>query len=168
MREIFGSEKFDEALDAYGRANAGKKVSEAHFFVKLIAATDKKDTLLKHISIPKPPKPIYTILSFLEDPQECAIVYGTRDEEDANREAAIALQRLYPSQGDERNGAHLPRYGCRRCRSQREARHPHWQAIYECGCPTVRKAFPIEFAEGTFTVNGDLFANPDSGIVVAG
>jgi hypothetical protein len=169
LRGLVGAEKFDEAMDSFGRANAGKAVSGADFFAHMAKKTGQNagGRAVLELVPPPPLSPVFTTHSFLQEPESCVIVYGTLDDEAANRQAAHDLQariRKYWS------NVTVPVVADRDAKRDEFAeRHlllvgrPSANAV----TATVAKAIPVSFTSGTFTVKDETYAHPESCVIAA-
>ncbi len=98
LRTRLGAEVFDKMMDDFGTVNAGKPVSTEQFVAGAEKAAGKSlapffDEWLNKTSLPtgRTGGP-FTVLTFYPDIERTIIVYGTKDEEPANREAAHDLR----------------------------------------------------------------------------
>ena len=173
LREAMGPKAFDAAMGAFGRANAGKRVDAAAFRAHMAKAgkCDLEDffkRLADREGTRKASNGSFTVLSFYHELDRSLIVYGTTDDETANRAAAEALQEAIRTRftnmvvpikadrdlkDDELKGRHLLLVG-----------RPSTNRLAE----RFRSAFPVEFGRGSFRVRGEVYAHPGSAIVVAG
>jgi hypothetical protein len=173
LRRHVGPEKFDAALDAFGRANAGKRVTAADFLADLGKRTgaDAAGFLADREPPPLMNTPAFTTLSFLDEPDACLIVYGTLDDEAANRAAADSLRELIRRRW---SNVVVPVVADREAdREQVRARH-----VLLVGRPSANRltaeflkgpgGFPVTFTAGAFAVGGTVYAHPDSAVVAAG
>jgi len=97
LRELLGHKAFDDALDDFGLANAGKPVATADFRAAIEKAAGKKlkdifDPWLDETGMPDDQPSAFSVLTFQEEQEQTLIVYGTGIEGNINREAAEALQ----------------------------------------------------------------------------
>jgi hypothetical protein len=105
LRSQMGPVKFDDAMESFGRAHAGKAVSSDEFQKHVERAT-KKDLAaffgdwVRSDKLPTESDVLLvTVRSFLSDLEHSLIVYGTADEEAANRDAATVLQQALRAHG---------------------------------------------------------------------
>ncbi|MEI8037325.1 MAG: C45 family autoproteolytic acyltransferase/hydrolase [Verrucomicrobiota bacterium] len=109
----------------------------------------------------------FTSLTFDNDLEHTLILYGTLDEADANREAALMLQQALcrrehnisapvkadtEATEDELRNHHLVLLG-----------HPASNAL----AARFRTAIPVVFGPHSFTIRGVPYANPDTSVLVA-
>src|SRR5262249_51987753 len=151
------------------------EVTGAEFIAFLGKGTNKDLSLFTGAFGGLPPTPNsggvtktrYAVNSFAEKPEHTLIVYGTRGDAAATREAAEELQRLIrvawsnftvPMESDE----HV---------TEDDLKTNH---VILVGRPATNavadkyaKAFPVEFGPGSFVLNGDLFSHPESAVLAA-
>ena len=109
----------------------------------------------------------FTVLGYEDDLENSLILYGTLDEADANREAAMMLQDVLrrrshglvvpvkPDTGacdDELRNHHLILLG-----------HPGSNAL----AARFQKQIPVSFGPHSFTLRGAIYAHPESAVLVA-
>ncbi len=94
LRNLVGAERFAEAMDEFGRANAGKEVTAAEFAAALGKATGKdvEGFLRQWAEKPEVGGAAFSVTGWLGDPEDAVIVYGTAADAAANKEAAEALR----------------------------------------------------------------------------
>jgi hypothetical protein len=173
LRKQMGGEKFDDMMDAFGRANAGKEVTTAQFrehaekacgkplaslFDPYLTGQGRSDSL---------PKGFWSIFSFEKEPEKVLIVYGTLKEKSAQREAASYLARKIarrwsnhdlPSKADadvtdaDLKDHHLLLIG-----------RPDSNAVLA----RVAKGLPVTFGPASFVLRGETYAHPGSAVVAA-
>jgi hypothetical protein len=105
LRTRLGADVFDKMMDDFGTANAGKAVSTEQFVACAEKATGKPltsffDEWLNRTGLPsgRTGGP-FTVLTFYPDIERTLIVYGTKDEEAANSEAAQELRKALLRRG---------------------------------------------------------------------
>ena len=169
-----GDEKFEEMMDAFGRANAGKEVTTAQFREcaektcgKPLAALFDPYLIGKSHS-DSPSISGWSIFSFDKERDKALIVYGTLQDKSAQREAAANLARKIqrnwsnydvPIKADSEvtdadlKGHHLLLIG-----------RPETNAV----TARLAKGLPITFGSASFVVRGETYAHAGSAIVVAG
>ncbi len=170
LRSYLGDPLFEETMDAFGRANAGKKVTTAQFQAFVEKKTGKPlDAFVRSLnsSTLLGTAPAFSILSFHSDQEHSLIVCGTRDEVPTNREAAVVLQKslreswqnhTVPIKTDKEvteadlKSHHLLLVG-----------RPDSNAIAE----RFRARLPVAFGSGSFVVAGKTYANPASAVLAA-
>jgi hypothetical protein len=170
LREFLGAKEFAAALDAFGRANAGKEVTVAAFADALAGRTGKDVTrwLAEWSDDPKVGGAVFSASHWLTEPESAVIVYGTAGDVAANREAAAALQTavrvghgnvVVPVKSDaeatdvDLTGRHVVLIG--RPSVNRVAQR--WAA-----------AFPVAFGSASVTVGDEAFAHEGTAVVAAG
>jgi hypothetical protein len=173
LRSAMGEEAFDKLMDDFGRAHAGKVVSAADFCAEVAKVRGKEDF--------GPDAPLsakvragghWSIYSCFQEPERLLIIYGTRKDRHAQREAAQLLQRkisrfwmepvtnqLIPIKADtevieeDLKQHHLLLIGS-----------PETNAVTaQCG-----KHLPVTFGSGSFVLNGKTYAHPASAVIAAG
>jgi hypothetical protein len=109
----------------------------------------------------------FSILSFQAELEQTMIVYGTADEQASNREAAEALQRAIRERG---SNITLPLRADTRISAEELKTHhlllvgrPETNALVK----KFHKELPIAFGSGSFAVRQEVYAHPDSGVIVA-
>jgi hypothetical protein len=94
LRAFMGEAAFDLVLDGFGKSHAGKPVTATQF-VSEVGRTIGKPMDAWLADWEKKPKiggSVFSIASWLDEPESALIVYGTQGDASANREAAVALQ----------------------------------------------------------------------------
>jgi hypothetical protein len=175
LRKAVGNKTFQDTMEAFGRANAGKEVTTAQFQQHWEQAGKGKlvgffEPWLTGLGLPKEKAVnggVYSVLSFKEEPERTLIVYGTQGEESANKEAAEALRDLIRSswchctlkvksdkdvKEDDLKANHLLLIG-----------RPDCNAIVE----RFRPGLPITFGSRSFVVRNEGYAHAGSGAIVA-
>jgi len=163
-----GAKAFDDAVAAFTKANDGKPVTLGGFASDLGKATGKDSSgFLKELKPSVPVGTAYSTQSFADELDRCVIVFGTLDDEAANRSAANDLRDRIAR----RDGAKLTVLADKDAQGEAIA-DKHLILI---GRPSTNrvtaalaKAVPVEFRSGAFTVGGELFAHPDTLVVAAG
>ena len=109
----------------------------------------------------------FSILSFFAELEQTMIVYGTTDERPSQREAAEALQQALRERGP---NITVPLRADTEVTEQELKTHhllligrPDTNALVK----KYRKDLPISFGSGSFAVRQEVYAHPDSGIIVA-
>jgi hypothetical protein len=169
LRQAVGTEKFCEVMDAFGRANAGKKVTAAEFCENVSKATGKDPLRLfeeKQKNLAQIGS-LYAIQSFEEERDKTLIVYGTRDEEAGNRSAAEILQNIIRTHWSNET---VPVKADREVTDD-DLRNRHLLLI---GRPDTNRvverfgdAFPVTFGWRSFTICGDIYAHAGSAVLAA-
>jgi len=189
LRGVLGASRFETFMDEYGRAHAGRAVSTASFFAAAEKAHGKPLGDLKEAwrNGGHPPKGrvspaklsadvrarrasghYWSVDSFERQLDKALIVFGTVAEAEAQREAALALQRklatrfanfTVPIKADTDvtdsmlKDVHILLVG-RPATNRLTAR--------------LVKALPFGFGTASFTVAGETFAHPHTAVVAAG
>ncbi len=174
LRKLIGNREFQTLMEAFGRQHAGKHVSTAQFVSHVEATAGGKvksffDAWLMQTGVPgvNHINGVYSVLSFKEEPQQTLIVFGTGDEEAANRETAETLQESIRSSWCH---CHLTVRSDREV-TESELKTHHLLLIGRPDCSAVVRRFqaslPVEFGQRSFVVRGDAYAHAGSGIIVA-
>jgi hypothetical protein len=174
LRRRMGDEKFEEMMDAFGRANAGKEVATAQFREHAEKACGKPlaslfDPYLTGEGRPdSPPRGYWSIFSFEKEPDKALIVYGTLKDRSAQREAADELARKIarrwsnhdvPIKADtevtdaDLKGHHLLLIG-----------RPDCNAV----TGRVAEGLPVTFGAASFVLRGETYAHAGSAVIAAG
>ena len=175
LRARLGDHKFLELMDEFGRAHAGRKVTTQQFRQAVAALkghsleTEFFDQWLDHEGLPSSRfSAAWSIESFLKEPENALIVYGTVKEKHAQREAADLLQlqiaRIWSNvrvairpdsevTAEELKSHHLLIIG-----------RPDTNSI---AARVVGKSSPVKFGPASFAVSGDTFAHPASAVIAA-
>jgi hypothetical protein len=195
LRHALGDALFEQTMDSFGRANAGKQVTTAMFRECVEKAAAGKslaslfDTWLNETGLPttreqtlalangdtqaggilrnSPLGNIFTVMSFGREEESTLIVYGTGTETPTNREAAEALQKAMR----ERFSNFTMPIKADRDVTEDEMKSHHLVLIgrpdSNCLVEKFRKAWPIAFGKRSFVVAGDTFAHAGSAVVAA-
>lgn len=170
LREFVGAEPFAAALDAFGRANAGRTVTAAEFVAAVSSRTGKD--VAKWLAERGDDLPVggatFSTTHWLAEPESAVIVYGTGGDVAANRAAATALQTAV------RVGAGnvvVP------VKADKDfyASDLAWRHVVLVGRPSVneateklRRLLPVSFGMGSFRVGDETFAHEGTAVVAAG
>jgi hypothetical protein len=174
LRKLVGNKNFQELMDSFGRQNAGKEVTTAQFKEHLEKAVKGKlggffDSWLDEPGLPKGTAAhgVYSVLSFKEEPEQTLIVYGTADEEAANKETAEGLQEAIRTSW----------CNCTiNVKSDKEVKEEdlkthHLLLIGRPDCNACvdkfRAGLPIGFGSRSFVVKNDAYAHAGSGVIAA-
>jgi hypothetical protein len=185
LRGELGSEKFIALMEEFGKQNAGKRVSTEEFRAFVEKGADRKlddffDRWLQDTGLPKPKdggKPSeavtgldggpFGVQTFFDELEQTLIVYGTKDDAAANREAALELQRAIIERGP---NITVP------VKSDREATDDDLKGrhLLLVGRPEsngavarLRAALPVTFGTQSFAVRGETYGHMGSGVLVA-
>ncbi|HWA99657.1 MAG TPA: C45 family autoproteolytic acyltransferase/hydrolase [Pirellulales bacterium] len=174
LRTAMGSTKFDEAMDRFGRANAGKEITTQAFIDHM--APDSSSPLRElfarwlsgnapeadHVGNP------WTIDVYRTEPERTMIVYGTLHDVYPQREAAEMLQKQIARNwynftvpirrddevtDDELKNHHVLLVG----RPATNALTARWA-----------KTLPVKFGAASFEFRGKTYAHPASSTIAAG
>ena len=168
LRGFLGDSAFVAAMDAFGRAHAGKEVTVAEFAAAVGRETEKDVAgfLGRWAADPPAGGPAFTTTAWLGDPEHVVIVYGTTADAAANEAAARKLQEdirvrwsnitvpVVPDTAEvELKGRHVVLVG----RPAANARAKRFAA-----------AFPVTFGPASMRVKDKLYAHEDTAVVAAG
>jgi hypothetical protein len=169
LHGCLGDPLFADTMDAFGRANAGKKVSTAQFQAHLAKTGKPLDTFVRALhSNPLPPgAPVFSFQSYQSEQEDTLIVYGTTDETPTNREAAESLQKLLR---ESRQNRTVP------IQSDKETTDANLKShhLLLIGRPDsnalvarFRKHSPIPFGPRSFVAESKTYAHPGSAVIAA-
>jgi hypothetical protein len=174
LRKQMGDEKFENMLDAFGRANAGKEVTTAQFREQAEKACGKPlaslfdPYLTGHGRSDSPPADFWSLFSFEKEPEKALIVYGTLKEKSAQREAASRLARLIARRWSNQD---IP-IKADTDATDADLKEHHLLLI---GRPDsnavlarVAKGLPVTFGPASFVLRDETYAHPGSAVVAAG
>ena len=177
LRMQIGSESFIRCLDEFGQAHAGQHVTTEQFRTHLrgsagagaVATLDH--WLADEVSVEYKSRNPWNIFSHEVEPDRVLIVYGTRHDRAAQREAAQHLQmevvrrfaNVLPTIKSDRDvtdddlaSHYLLLVG-----------HPYTNRV-SAQCVEKSPAFPVHFGQQSFTVAGETYAHPETWIIAAG
>lgn len=168
IRRQAGPEKFDRLMDEFGRQHAGRPTELSEVFPKEIG--DRLNVsvgrLMQDITA-QFPKSAYVIQSFHSERDRTLIVYGTLDEEAANRATANAVQEVIRKH---RFNDSIPVVADRQLTST-VAKDRHLILI---GRPDsnvwveqVHQTLPIHFGHRSFSVIGEQYAHAGTAVLAA-
>ena len=177
LRKKMGSESFVRILDEFGRANAGQNVSTDQFRSHLkqnasadaVAILDRwlTEDVLTQFKSRNP----WTIFSHEVEPDRVLIVYGTKHDRAAQREAALHLQ----TEVVRRFANILPQIKTDQEVTDKELSSHYLLLIGNSFTNSITAQvleksvnFPVRFGRQSFTVADEIYANPDSWIIAAG
>ena len=182
LRELLGDSRFETFMDEFGRAHAGHAVSTASFFDAAEKAhgktlTDLKeavrngraaDTLNPDVRARRASGRFWSIDSCERQLEHSLIVFGTIAEADAQRHAALVLQRKLAARFANIN---VP------IKADTEVTDSLLKSVHVLliGRPATNrvtarfaKALPVDFGAASFTMAGESFAHPLTAVVAAG
>jgi hypothetical protein len=184
LRNQVGAEAFDRMMDDFGTANAGKEVSTeqftrcaekaagkslAAFFTAwltrtgLPAASDED----KSGKVSWRSRGPFSVFTFYSDVERTMIVYGTRDEEAANREAARELRKALLRRWA---NVEVPIRSDRTVTAEELASH-HLLLVGRPATNSISERFkdslPVTFGSGSAVVRKEAYANADTAVVAA-
>jgi hypothetical protein len=167
FREKLGGAIFDEAMAELGRARNGQRVGVDEFLAAMERAGMKNPRLFLATGasegrMARPPA--FSTRSFLNELDHSLIVYGTIDDERANRLAAQLLQELIRRQ----TGASVTVVADGDA-SETDLAANHLLLVGGPGANRIAsrdvKGLPVQFASHTATVRGEIFAHAGTCIV---
>jgi hypothetical protein len=175
LRQKLGDPLFENTMDSFGRANAGKRVTTAMFRAHVEQAAGKPlaslfDAWLNETGLPgvrTDQGNVFSVMSFGRDEESTLIVYGTGTETPTNREAAEALQKALR----ERFSNFTIPVKADRDVTDDELKTHHLVLIgrpdSNCLVERFRKTWPITFGMRSFVVAGKTYAHEGSAVVAA-
>ena len=175
LRQKVGHETFDDAMDRFGKDNAGKPVTTAAFRAIIEKASGKElseffESWLEQTGLPSDVRNRsgpFAVTSFYAELDQTLIVYGTLDETPTNREAAEALQQSIRARhanitvpiktdrdvtSDDLKKNHLLLIG-----------RPDTNSI----TARMKKSLPVTFGSHSFVVNKTAYAHSGSAVAAA-
>jgi hypothetical protein len=158
-------------MDQFGRAHAGKDVDIATFVAFIDRSSRTPSTFwnnwLRESTPLKNGGSAFAIQSFHDERDKTLIVFGTTDDEVANRRAAEQLQRIIRVRWSNET---IPIIADRDLTDEQIKNH-HLVLI---GCPDsnlltkrFREALPVSFGPRSFRIGADQYAHCDSGLLAA-
>jgi Phospholipase B len=176
LREKIGAANFDEMMDGFGRANAGKEVTTAafraaaektaggHQLAEFFDAWLNRPGLADAVAQRSGP---FAVTTFYAELDQSLIVYGTLDESPTNREAAEALQQAIRA----RHANFTVPIKADRDVTAEDLKKNHVLLI---GRPDsnrllerIRDMLPIKFGSQSFHVRGETYAHCGSAVMAA-
>jgi hypothetical protein len=174
LRAQMGGAKFDEMMDAFGRAHAGKEVTTAQFrehaekecgkplaslFDPYVTGKGRSDS---------PAADGWSIFSFEKEPENTLIVYGTLKDKSAQREAAGHLARKVARRWSNHDIA--VKADADVSDADLKGRHVLLIGRPDSNSVAARlvKGLPVTFGPASFVLRGETYAHPGSAVVVAG
>jgi hypothetical protein len=172
LRQQVGGERFDEMMDEFGRANAGKPVRTKDFlnFVEGRAGKPVNELTSKWLDgtgLPAEKGGVYSVQTYHSELERTLIVYGTQDETAMNREAAELLQKAIL----ERHSNFTVPVKADKDVSDEDLKNHHLLLVGRPDCNSVtqrcREALPVTFGSRSFVVREEAYAHAGSGVVAA-
>src|SRR5262249_9140198 len=169
LRREIGGERFDEIMNEFGRAYAGKPVGtkESLNFVEGRAGKPVNELATKWLEgtgLPAEKGGVYSVQTFHAELERTLIVYGTQDEAAMNREAAELLQKAII----ERHSNFTVPVKADRDLTDEEMKSHHLLLIGRPDCNSVtqrcRESLPVTFGWRSFVVREEAFAHANSGV----
>jgi hypothetical protein len=165
LRGAIGTEKFCELMDSFGQANAGKEVASSAF-ARHVAKKTGKDLHSFHAPIGVWARPV--IQSFESERDRTIIVYGTGDDDAANRATAELVQEAIRTHWSNQT---LPIKADKDATEQDLRSHnllligrPDANRIVE----RLRGRLGVTFGWRSFTVRDETYAHPGSAVLASG
>jgi hypothetical protein len=171
LRKLIGTGQFEDLMDQFGRANAGKEVDVASFMAFFDKTGKVPSTFwnrwLRESAPLKNGGSAFAIQSFHEERDKTLIVYGTADDEVANRQAAEKLQRIIRVRW---SNELIPILADRDMTDEQLKNH-HLVLIGRPDTNALTKRFasslPVSFGLRSFKVGADHYAHCESGVLLA-
>lgn len=168
LRQTIGSPRFEELMDQFGRANAGKEVETSSFvgFIDQSAPVPAAfwNQWLREPGIPDSDGSAFAIQSFHDERDKTIIVVGTGEDEAAMRQTAVMLQRLIRTRWSNETVPIRADINI----NDDETRNHHLILIGRPDSNQFTKRFrellPISFGPRSFSINGDTYAHPGSAV----
>jgi hypothetical protein len=166
MREKIGTDRLCDLMDGFGRANAGKKVATGDWVEQVGKKVEKTEPFFGTPYFdPHETRPV--IQSFDAERERTLIVYGTGDEEAANRLTADALQEVIRTHWSNQALPIKPDKDM----SDEDIRGHNLLLIGRPDCNSLvgrfRDAWPVKFGSRSFAVRGETYANAGSAILAS-
>ncbi len=173
LRSLMGAKVFDDMMDEFGSAHAGKPVETEQFIASAEKAGGKSlktffDEWLNKTGLPtgRTGGP-FSVVTFYPDIERTLIVYGTQDEEAANREAAQDLRKALLRRGA---NVDVPIRADSKVTQKELATHhlllvgrPSTNSV----CERFKDRLPVSFGKDSVEVRGKPYAHADTALLVA-
>ncbi|HEX3727842.1 MAG TPA: C45 family autoproteolytic acyltransferase/hydrolase, partial [Pirellulales bacterium] len=174
LRTQLGGEAFDKALDEFGRAHAGQHVAADDFRAHLEKTAGHSlaslfdSWMVGKGTLETPTGNFWSIDSFEAEPERALVVYGTLQDRQAQREAAELLARKIARRGS--NVTVSVKADHEATDADLNEHHVLLVGRPACNAVTAKLApgLSVRFGEASFTLRGEIYAHPDSAVVVAG
>jgi hypothetical protein len=183
LRDAMGDEAFRRFMDGFGRAHAGQPVTSAAFFDAAEAAheaplpafraavgTDARAWRSESVRQRLASGRFWSIGSFEHDPEQARIVYGTRRDREANREAALRFQREFARKWA---NVMIPVLADSELSDRDRASHhliligrPETNAVAAGLLERIQAA--VRFQSGSFVIGETTYGHEGSAVVMAG
>ena len=177
LRDQFGTEAFVRCLDDFGRTHAGQEVTTEQFRTHLKKSLGAEAVvtldrwLMEEMSNEFKSRNPWNIFSHEVEPDRVLIVYGTLHDKSAQREAAQHLQ----LEVIRRFANVLPTMKSDQEVSEEELKSHYLLLVGHSFTNRVSSqvlekspGFPVRFGRQSFTVDDELYAHPETWIIVAG
>ncbi|HVX15212.1 MAG TPA: C45 family autoproteolytic acyltransferase/hydrolase [Pirellulales bacterium] len=174
LRSEMGDDSFVTFMDEFGRAHAGRRTSTAEFCAAAEKAAGRSldDFFEPWLHGDRPPATagghFWAIESYEEELAKVLIVYGTRQEVHAQREAAELLERKIARRW---SNVRVP-IAAEDEVTDEQLREHHLLLV---GRPATNgitalceERLPVRFGSASFTLRGETYSNPASAVVCAG
>jgi hypothetical protein len=177
LRGLVGDEKFVALMDEFGRGHAGKEATTAEFRAHIEKAVGREkvaaffDRWLDSPGLPserlRSAGGEHTVLTFYPEIESTLIVAGTADEAAANREAAEELEKAL-----RRRWSNVS-VSIRTDRevTQDDLKGHHLLLVGRPAVNTLTARFaadlPVSFGPNSVKVRDEVFAHPDTAVLVA-
>jgi hypothetical protein len=169
VRKLVGAAKFDGAMEAFGKKHHRGSCTVDEFAAELGRQIGPDIKLvLRNEKIPgAEAKAVFSTHSFRDELEESLIVYGTLDDEAANRNTARALQEMIRKQC---LGA-VVTYVSDATATESQLGAKHLLLIGGPGSNRVsarcEKGLPVKFANHTCTLKGETYAHAGTCVIAA-
>jgi hypothetical protein len=172
LRTAMGAEAFEQFMDNFGRANAGKPVTAAEFCAAVTKARGKSFDIKAPLSAKSVAGNCWSLYSCFQEPEEMLIVYGTSGDRHAQREAAQLLQRKLTRFWLEPVSNYSVPIKADTEVTEDDLKNNHLLLI---GLPETNsvaarfgKDLPVKFGPRSFTLKGKTYAHMASAVIAAG
>ena len=176
LRRLVGDDRFVTLMDDLGRTHAGKEVTTAQFRAHVEKAVGREKVASffdRWLSLPGLPPQVrtasgeHTVLSFYPEIEDTLIVTGTADEAAANREAAEALEAALRRRG---HNVSVP-IKTDRAVTDADLKGRHLLLVGRPAANSIVARFaarlPVSFGPRSVKVRDEVFAHPDTAVLVA-
>jgi hypothetical protein len=177
LRQKYGPESFDAAMDSFGKAHH-RGAASVEDLVKSLGqrmgpVVDVACICNESRSSKAEPRGVFSTRSFRDELEDCLIVYGTLDDAAANRNAARALQELIRLECE---GVKVEMESDTAATDARlAAKHLLIIGGPECNAIAARstEGLPVTFKRRTCTLNGgahkgETYAHPNTCVIAVG
>lgn len=174
LRKTVGAGRFEELMDQFGREHAGKEVQSATFFTFMEKSGGVPGSFWDRwyrqpgLSSNGDKAGAFSVSAFTRERDRTLIVFGTADEEAANRQTAIAVQKQIRTSWSNET---IPVKSDREVADE-DLRTHHVVLIGRPECNRIAARYansmPLEFGPRSFAFGGVWYANAASAVVACG